>query len=298
MVNEIDIKVGKTYPIKYIIEELKKYPDIRIGHILALNKHQYHLGVEELMALQNDIIEAEKDGEVLIYDISGKRRINASDITVLSIIDPYSRYIKYEKFYDELFRQITDAIDMSTTGVIMASPKDLLEEARKQGFGIEKDSDLFDGIYIYFNRRGVESRLIMKGKEKERKEYIVFAREGVIKGDEKQEKPYGNIGKKEKDKGKLISITERETQELKEKTKEFEKFYAELEKDILPFISQRMDQGGAVGIDSIMSEAKKIVPGSERDKDLFLRGLALYLSEKGISTEILKDDNAVIFKMV
>jgi hypothetical protein len=60
MINEIDIKVGKTYPIKYVIEELKKHPDIRIGHILALNRHQYHLGVEELEALQNVIAKAEK----------------------------------------------------------------------------------------------------------------------------------------------------------------------------------------------------------------------------------------------
>jgi hypothetical protein len=295
MLNEIEIKVGKTYPIKLVIEELRKHPDIRIGHILGLNRHQYHLGIEELEVLQKEISEAEKKGEVFVYDISGKKRINASDIAILSIIDPYSRYSKYEKFYEDLYKQIVDGIDASSTGVIMTAPQDLLEEARKEGYGIEKDDDLFDGIYIYFNRRGMESRRIVKGKEGERKEYIVFAKEGTI---EKGERPDRNVDKKEKGKGKLLDITEHEVHELKEKTKEFENFYVELEKDIIAFISQRRDREGAVGIDSVMSEAKKVFPNVESRKDIFLRGLMLYFNERGINTEILKDNNFVIFKMV
>lgn len=296
MVNEIDIKVGKTYPIKYIIEELKKYPDIRIGHILALNRHQYHLGVEELEALQGDIAKAEKDGEVLVYDISGKKRINAYDITVLSIIDPYSRYIKYEKFYEALYKQISDAIDGSTTGVISAIPKDLLEEARKEGFGVEKESDLLDGIYIYFSRRGIEGRRVVREKDGEKKDYIAFAREGVFETEDKSERQDRKVDKKEK--GKLLTITEHEARELKEKTKEFENFYAELEKDIIAFISQHKDKEGGAAIESIMLEAKKVFPNIENRKDIFLRGMILYFNGKGVSVEVLKDNKSMIFRMM
>jgi hypothetical protein len=301
MVNEINVKVGKTYPIKYVIEELKKHPDIRIGHILALNRHQYHLGVDELEALRDDINKAEKTGEVLVYDISGKKRIDASDIAVLSIIDPYSKYMKYERFYNDLYKQIVDAIDGSTTGVIMTAPKDLLEEARKEGFGVEKESDLLDGIYIFFSRRGIEGRPITKDKDGTKKEYIVFAREGVIEKEDQSDKPDRSdrkVDKKEKGKGQAISMTEHEAKELKEKTKEFENFYIELEKDIITFISQRKDKEGAVSIESIMLEAKKVLPNIENRQDVFLRGMILYFGGKGINVEILKEKNFVIFKMV
>lgn len=296
MINEIDIKVGKTYPIKYIIEELKKYPDIRIGHILALNRHQYHLGVEELEALQSDISKAEKEEGMLVYDISGKKRINASDITVLSIIDPYSRYMKYEKFYEDLYKQIEGAIDGSATGVIMASPKDLLEEARKEGFGVEKEADLLDGVYIFFNRRGIEGRRITKDKEGTKNEYIVFAREETIEKEDRSERTERKVDKKEK--GKLLNIAEHEAMELKEKTKEFENFYTELEKDIITFISQRKDKEGAVGIENIMLEAKKTIPNIENRRDIFIKGLILYFNGRGIGIEILKDNDFMIFKML
>lgn len=298
MVNEIDIKVGKTYPIKYVIEELKKHPDIRIGHILALNRHQYHLGIDELEALQRDIDKAGKDGEVLVYDISGRKRINASDITVLSIIDPYSRYMRYEKFYEELYKQIEDAIDESATGVIMAAPKDLLEEARKEGFGVEREGDLLDGIYIFFNRRGIECRQITKDKDGTKKDYIVFAREGTIEREDRAERSDRKVEKKERGKGKLLDITEHEAMELKEKTKDFENFYVELEKDIISFISQRKDREGAVGIESVMLEAKKIIPNVENRQDIFIKGLILYFNGKGIGVEVLKDNNFFIFKML
>ncbi len=297
MLNEIDIKVGKTYPIKYIIDELKKHPDIRIGHILALNRHQYHLGVDEFVALQQDIDKAEKDGETLVYDISGKKRINVYDIMVLSIIDPYSRYMKYEKFYEELYEQIAASIDGSKTGVILASPKDLMGEAIKEGFGIEKESDLIDGIYIFFGRRGIESRRITRDRDGEKKEYIVFAREGIIEKEDKQERKVDRKDR-EKGKGRLLDITEHEAIELREKTKEFENFYIELEKDIIVFIGQHKDKEGAVGMESIMLEAKKVIPNVENRKDIFLRGMILYFNGKGINVEILEDKNFVIFKMV
>lgn len=298
MVNEIDVKIGKTYPIKYVIDELKKHPDIRIGHILALNRHQYHLGVEELEALQSDIDKAGKEGEVLVYDISGRKRISPSDITILSIIDPYSRYMRYEKFYEELYKQIKDAIDESTTGVIMAAPEDLLEEARKEGFGVEKEGDLLDGVYIFFNRRGIECREITKDKDGTKKDYIVFAREGMIGSEDREERSDRKAEKKEKGKGKLLDITEHEAMELKEKTKDFENFYIELEKDIIAFISQRKDREGAVGIESVMLEAKKVIPNVENRQDIFIKGLRLYFNVKGISVEVLKDKNFLIFKMM
>jgi hypothetical protein len=254
------------------------------------------LGVEELEALQNVIAKAEKEGEVSVYDISGKKRINAYDIVILSMIDPYSRYIKYEGFYEELYKQISDAIDRSMTGVISAVPKDLMEEARKEGFGVEKESDLLDGVYIYFSRRGIEGRRITKDKEGVKKEYIAFAREGIFEKEDKSEKSERKVDKKEK--GKLLTIAEHEVQELKEQTKEFEKFYAELEKDIIAFISQHKDKEGGAAIESIMLEAKKVFPNIESRKDVFLKGAILYFNEKGVDVEILKDNKSMIFRMM
>ena len=135
----------------------------------------------------------------------------------------------------------------------------------------------------------------MKGKEGEKNDYIVFAREGII---EKEEKPDRKVDKKEKGKVKLFDITEQEAQELKEKTKEFENFYSELEKDIITFISQRKDKEGAVGIESIMLEAKKVIPNVESRQDIFIGGMILYFSERGIGIEVLKDKNFMIFKMM
>jgi hypothetical protein len=180
----------------------------------------------------------------------------------------------------------------------MTAPKDLLEEARKEGFGVEKEGDLLDGIYIFFSRRGMECRHITKDKEGTKKEYIVFAREGTIEKEDKSERPDRKVEKKEKGKGQLIGITEHEAKELKENTKEFENFYIELEKDIITSISKRKDKEGAFKIDDIMSEAKKVIPNVESRKDIFLKGLILYFKGKGISTEVLKDNNFMIFKMV
>lgn len=290
MINEIDIKVGKTYPIKRVIEELRKHPDIKLGHIFVLNKHEYRLGVDELEELQKRIANSEKIG-MATYDISGKKRINPSDIYILGMIDPYTQYEKYEKFYDEFYKQISGAIDVSDSGVVMASTEDILKEARK-GFEVEKGDDLFDGISIYFNRRGIESRRIKKGKEGERKEYIVFGKEGVISKEEKADKKT-----KEEAKTKLVTMSEHEAMELKEKTKEFEPFYVDLEKTVLNFIEKSKDKSAAINIDNIMTEAKKTIHNVEIRKDIFLRGLIQYFKEKGMSAEILKAENFLIFKM-
>lgn len=291
MINEIDLKVGKTYPIKRVIEELKKYPEIKLGHIFVLNRHEWHLGVPELEELQKKIDHAEKVS-VAAYDISGRKRIEPSDISILSMIDPYSQYKKYEKFYEEFYKQISSAIDGSDSGIVMASSEEVLKEARKEGFVIEKEDDLFDGIYIYFDRRGTESRRIIKGKEGERKEYIVFGREGAITKEEKVDRKT-----KEEGKSKLVSISEHEARELKEKTTEFEPFYSDLEPTVLAFIKQSKDKSAAVKIDNIMTEAKKTLHNIENRKDLFMRGLIQYFKDNGIAAEILKADNFVIFKM-
>ena len=191
MIKEINIKVGKIYSIKYIIEEMKKYPDIKLGHIFALNKHLYHLGIEKLEELQKVIKKAEKDN-MAVYDLYGRRRIEPSDITILGIIDPYSKYEKYGKFYEAFYKQIEIAIDASDSGVVMAPSGDILSEARKEGFEIEKSDDLFNGIFIYFSRRGIESRHVLKGKEGEREEYVIFGREGTITREEKVQKKLGD----------------------------------------------------------------------------------------------------------
>ncbi len=290
MIKEINIKVGKTYPIKYIIEELKKNPDIKLGHVYTLNKHEYRLGIAELEELQKRMIKAEKEN-TSVHDISGKKKISPYEIHVLGIIDPYSKYEKYEKFYEEFYKQIENAISASESGAVMAPSKDVIEKAREEGLGIEKDRDLFDGIPIYFGRRGIESRTIIKGKEGERKEYIVFGREGAITKEEKVDRKPGE------EKGKLISITEHEAKILKESTKDFEPFYSDLEKTVIEFIKNSKEKNAAVEIGNIIGEAKKTIHNVDSKKDIFLRGLVQFFSERGISSEVRKADNYMIFRM-
>ena len=295
MKNEADIKVGKTYPIKHLKEELKKHPDIRLGHIFSLNDHQYHLGLQELEALEKMMIEKERKG-IIIYDMSGRNRIDATSVIVLSIMDPYTKYEKYGKFYDEFSKQIESAIDSSDSGVVMAPSVEILTEARKEGLAIEKEDDLFDGLHLFFTRKGIENRRIMKGLEGERKEFVVFGREGTIT---KEEKVYRKS--KDGEKKKLITESEYDVHELKEKTKEFGPFYSELENTVLTFIKNSKTGDAAVKIDNIMDEARKTIPNVSNRKDIFLKGLIQFYKENGVSTEITEDDNSenfMIFKVI
>lgn len=295
MIKGIGIKVGRTYPIKFIIEELKKYPDIKLGHIYVLNKHEYRLGIPELEELQKRINKAEKEDSG-IYDVSGKRKISAYDITILNILDPYLKYEKYEKFYNELYDQIDTSIDSIESGVVMASSEDIIKEARKIGLAIEKDDDLLDGITLYFGRREIESRRIVKDKEGVRKEYVVFGRSGTIV----RQEPIHKLPKITST-GVLDLSLERDQEyvkELKEKTKEFEPFYSDLEQTVLAFIKQSKEGNAAVNIDNIMTEGKKTNKNVDSKKNIFLQGLVQYFNEKNIATEILKKDNFMVFKMV
>ncbi len=307
MINDIDIKIGKIYPIKHLIRELREHPDISLGHILALNKHEYHLGVAELELLQKKLIRAEKDGNIAAYDMSGKKKIETTDIVVLSIIDPYSKYEKYGKFYEEFYKQISNAVDTGTSGVVMATIDDIVGEIRKEGYVIEKEEDIFTGLSIYFNRKGFENKKITKLKDGQRKDYMVFGRAGVITGDEQvHDHKYGSessSGVSEKSPGGSIAkggstgeISTSDAIELKEKTKEFEPFYNDLEKDVMIFVSQKKE-GGAVNIENIMSEAKKTFPNIEHKKDMFLRGMVLFFQSRGIDTDLLENKNFVIFKL-
>ena len=282
MIRELNIKVGKTYSINHLIEELKQHPDIKLGHIYVLNKHEYRSGIEELEELKKRINKAEREN-VVVYDLNGRRKISPSDITVLGIIDPYSKYEKYEKFYGDLYKEIDAAISASDSGIVMAPSDDIVAEARKEGFAIEKDEHLLDGIRIFFERKGMESRHITKGKEGERKEYVVFGKEGSIAKEEKLEK-------KGDDKGRLITTTEYDINILKENTKEFESFYNDLETTVVVFIKQSKEGNAAVEISNIVEEAKKTIVNINNKKDLFLRGLVQYFNEKGISTDLRKAD--------
>ena len=177
----------------------------------------------------------------------------------------------------------------------MAPSEDIINEARKNGFAIEKDDDLLDGIPIFFERREIESRRIIKDKEGTKKEYVVFGKTGAIVSSTKEEKV-----EKKPEKGKLISMSGRDVQILKEKTKEFEPFYSDLEQTVIAFIKQSKDKSAAIKIDNIVEEAKKTIGDAESKKDLLLKGMKLFFNEKGISTNVQKDDKDnfhMIFEM-
>lgn len=286
MKRQLDIKVGKTYNIKHLIEELKEHPDIMLGHVFYLNKHEYRLGLSDLEKLQNIINKAERDG-IIAYDLYGKRKIDTSDIYILNIIDPFDKYQKYEKFYEELLQDIEKGIQKSNTGFVLALLEDILGEARKMGYEIEKPEDMFGGIFIYFERRGIESIRMKKGEGGERKDYFAFAREGTIKREEQIER------KVDTGKGKLISMSEHETRLLKEKIKEFEPFYFELEQKVREFFKESKGKSASVKIEEIIKEAKKTIGDAGNKKDILLKGMTLYFQEKGIRAEMRKDEKNV-----
>lgn len=284
MIEELNIKVGKTYRIKHLIEELKKHPDITLGHIFALNEHLYYQNASKLKELYEKMIRADRGGTIS-YDVYGKNKVNIYDVYVLGIMDPYDKYRKYDLFYKEFYDYIANSLESTSTGVIDALEEEIAKEAMKLGYEFEKHDDLLDGIYIYFIRKGIESFRVIKGESGKRKRYIEFAKEGVISREEGTEK----LPKKEK--VTLLGLPEEEKRIIRENTKEFESFYSDLEKTITTFIIQNKRKNALVNLEDVDNEIIKVFGDIGSKKDVFMKGMILYLNEKGFSAEKSRDDS-------
>lgn len=275
LLDEIKLEVGKSYPIDYVIKEIEKAPDIRLGHIVVsvLYEHVYHadkLKLEELSKKIKRII-AERGKE---YERIGKKFIATDSITILAIDDPYTKYQKYTGFYVSIEPQIVKGIEDSVRGQIAAPIEAIIEEAKKAGFVIEDIEEFFNGMGIFFRRKGITTKPI-SGKE-----YILFEKIDKIRPSASK-----NILSE-------IEAAEKEYEKYATYTKFYESFFEQIAKGIVESKKGEI----AAPIKAIIEEGKKLDYIALGKDDDFLRGMGLYFKVRGIDIEKTPDRTHVIFR--
>ena len=266
--SSIKLDIGKSYPINYVIKELEKAPEVQLGHIVVMHEHLYHvnkLKLEEVAKkLQRVITEGGKE-----YEKRGKKFVPTSDVTILSIIDPLTKYEKYVRFYSALLPEIEKGIEESKRNSVAAPTEAIIKEARMTGTEISDEEEFLDGLGLYFKRRGINTGPISAAK------YILFEKMGAP------------TVKKVVD----LEVAEKEY----EKYSEYTKFYEDFFKQIVEGINVSKKGEIAAPVEGIMAEVKKldfITEGKERD---ILRGMNIYFSTRGIESDII-DNKYAIFK--
>ncbi len=265
----IELQIGKSYPISYVIEELEKVPDIQLGHIVVTHEHLYNvnkLKLEEIAKkIQKIISEEEKE-----YEKKGKK-LPTSDVTILSIMDPFIGYEKYMKFYNSLEPEIVKGIEESKRNSIAAPTEAIINEAKKTGLDLIDEEEFLNGLGLYFKRRGINTSPISGGK------YILFEMEGM-----------STTGK--------VTVNDMETLEREyDKYLEYTKYYEDFFKQIVEGIEGSKKGEIAAPVDDVINEAKKlgfVVEGKEKD---ILRGMDIYFSLRGIKTNIV-DNKYIAFQ--
>ena len=264
--SSIKLEVGKSYPIDFVIRELEKTPEVQLGHIVVTHEHLYHvnkLKLEEVAKkLQRVISEGGKE-----YEKRGKKFVPTSDVTILSIIDPLTKYEKYVRFYSALLPEIEKGIEESKRNSVAAPTEAIINEARKTGTEVKDEEEFLNGLGIYFKRRGINTGPISAAK------YILFEKMGLLK--------------KEID----LEVSKREY----DKYRDYTKFYEDFFKQIIEGITVSKKDEIAAPIEGIISEVKKLgflIEGKERD---ILRGMDIYFGIRGIKSDII-DNRYVIFK--
>lgn len=266
--NSIKLQVGRSYPINYVIEELEKAPDVQLGHIVVMHEHLYHVNKLKLEELAKKIQKMVSEGGKE-YEKRGKKFVPTTDVTILSIMDPLTRYEKYVKFYKSLEPEIIKGIEDSKRDSVAAPTEAIINEARKTGIEIVDEEEFLDGLGLYFKRRGINTGPISGAK------YILFEKEGVARSETVTD----------------IEAAEREY----EKYRGYTKFYEDFFKQIVEGIEVSKKGEIAAPIDGIISEVKKLgfaVEGKEKD---ILRGMDIYFSIRGIKLDII-DNKYIAFK--
>lgn len=265
----INLQVGKSYPVNYVIGELEKAPDVQLGHIVVMHEHLYHVNKLKLEDVAKKIQKMVSEGGKE-YEKRGKKFVPTSDVTILSIMDPLTRYEKYVKFYKSLEPEIVKGIEDSKRDSIAAPTEAIINEAKKTGIDIDDEEEFLDGLGLYFKRRRIVTSPISGAK------YILFEKEGVPM--------------------RKATVTELEVAERDYgKYREYTKFYEDFFKQIVEGITESKKGEIAAPIDGIISEAKKLgflVEGKEKD---ILRGMDIYFSTRGIKPNII-DNKYIAFK--
>jgi hypothetical protein len=270
IMSSINLQVGKTYPISHVIDELEKAPEVQLGHIVVMHEHLYHVNKYKLEEVAKKMQKVVEEGGKE-YEKRGKKFVATSDVTILSIMDPLTRYEKYVKFYNALEPEIVKGIEDSKRDSVAAPTEAIINEARKTGIEISDEEEFLDGLGLYFKRREIKTGPISGGK------YIIFEKTGISTA-------------------RKITVSDLEATEKEyAKYREYTKFYEDFFKQIVEGIVVSKKGEIAAPIDGIMSEAKKLgfaVEGKEKD---ILRGMDIYFSTRGIKPIII-DNKYVAFK--
>lgn len=268
--DNINLEVGRSYPIDYVVKELEKAPEVQLGHIILMHEHLYHVNKVRLDGLAKKIKKMIAEGGKE-YEKRGKKFVATSDVTILSIIDPLTKYDKYTKFYKSLELEIIKGIEDSKRGSVAAPTDAIISEARKTGMEVLDEEEFLDGLGLYFKRKEISTGPISGGK------YILFEKAGIPTA-------------------KKVKISEIESVEKEyEKYQKYTKFYEGLFGHIVEGMSVSKKEDIAAPIDGIMDEAKKldfVTEGKEKD---ILKGMNIYFSARGIKSNIV-DNKYVIFK--
>lgn len=270
IMSSINLQVGKSYPISYVIKELEKAPEVQLGHIVVMHEHLYHvnkLKLEEVTKkIQRMVIDGGKE-----YEKRGKKFVPTSDVTILAIMDPLTKYEKYVKFYKSLEPEIVKGIEDSKRDSVAAPTEAIINEAKKTGTEISDDEEFLDGLGLYFRRRGINTSPISGAK------YILFEKAGAPTVKKV------NISD--------LEATEREYEKYREYTKFYEDFFRQITEGIV--LSKKGEI--AAPIDGIMDEVKKLGFLTEHKEKDILRGMDIYFSTRGIEPNVI-DNKYVIFK--
>ena len=266
--SSIRLEIGKSYPIDFVIKELEKASEVQLGHIVVMHEHLYHVNKLRLEEVAKKLKRVIDDGGKE-YEKRGKKFVPTSDVTILSIIDPLTKYERYVRFYSSLLPEIEKGIEESKRDSVAAPTEAIINEAIKTGTEITDEEEFLDGLGLYFKRKGINTNPISAAK------YILFEKMGVP------------TVKKIVD----LEISEREY----EKYKEYTKFYEDFFKQIVGGITISKKGEIAAPIEGIIDELKKLgllTEGKERD---ILRGMNIYFSTRGIKSDII-DNKYAVFK--
>lgn len=268
--SSINLQVGKSYPIDYVIKELEKAPEVELGHIVVMHEHLYYVDKLKLEDVAKKVQKMVSEGGKE-YEKRGKKFVPTSDVIILAIMDPLTIYEKYVKFYKSLEPEIVKGIEDSKRDSVAASTEAIINEAKKTGIEISDDEEFLDGLGLYFKIRGINAGPISGAK------YILFEKVGAP------------TVRKE-------TITDIETAEREyEKYREYTKFYEDFFKQIVEGIATSKKEEIAAPIDGIMSEVKKLGFVTENKEKDILRGMDIYFSTRGIEPSII-DNKYVTFK--
>ncbi len=279
MPDDVKFEIGKPYDIDYVIKELERAPEVQLGHIVInmSNEHKYHVNKMQLEDIAKKIKAAIVRGGKE-YEKIGKKFVPLASITILSVIDPYTRYEKYSRFYSSLEDQIMIGIEESKKGSVAAATDVIINEARKMGTVIEDEKEFLDGMGIFFRRKGITTSSISGGK------YILF--EKIVPG--------AGVPRRVVVSG--VSDIEAIKKEY-EKYDEYTVFYDTLFNQIEQSMKESDKKEKAAPISAIIEESQKMGYASAGKENDFLRGMELYFKIRGMKVEKMDDKYLVIRKI-